>query len=145
MKSKLLLLSLGLLWFLSGSAQTPEIGHFQQLATVKRGDTLDVAWYYRPSTQSDIRSFQVDWQYKKHLFTHISTTVDLTLDGNGPVVDYKSWDNYKYNNYSNGNYGYVADTNWAVGRNYIVLPSGSAINRAGYIIHNKYKIITRHQ
>jgi hypothetical protein len=140
MKLKFLLLSLGLLWFLTGSAQTPEIGHFQQLATVKRGDTLDVAWYYKPSTQSDIRSFQVDWQYKKHLFTHISTTVDLALDGNGPVVDYKNWDNYKYNTYSNGSYGYVADTNWAVGRNYIVLPSGAAINRSGYIIHNKYKI-----
>lgn len=140
MKNRFLLLTLGLFWFITGSAQTPEIGHFQQLTTIKRGDTLDVAWYFKPSTESDIRSFQVDWQYKKQLFTHISTSVDAILNGNGPVVDYKQWPNYKYGGYTNGTYGYVVDTNWAVGRNYIVLSSGSKIQSNGYIIHNKYKI-----
>ena len=41
-----------------GFSQTPEIGHFQQLKTVRRGDTLDVAWYYKPAAGTDVRSFQ---------------------------------------------------------------------------------------
>lgn len=67
-----------------GFSQTPEIGHFEQLKTVRRGDTLDVAWYYKPAAGTDVRSFQVDWQYKKRLFTHLSTTVDAAVSGNGP-------------------------------------------------------------
>ena len=69
-----------------GYSQTPEIGHFQQLDTVKRGDTLDVAWYYKPASGTDIRSFQVDWQYKRELFTYLSTTVDASLNGNSPEI-----------------------------------------------------------
>jgi len=134
---------LGLLLLICGIssyAQTPEIGHFQQLATVRRGDTLDVAWYYKPASGVDIRGFQVDWQFKKTLFTYLSTTVDPAVNGNSPVVDYKSWNDYKYDSYSNGNYNYVANTEWAIGRNYLVLSNGSAVSSNGYIIHNKYKI-----
>jgi hypothetical protein len=123
-----------------GYAQTPEIGHFQQLATIKRGDTLDVAWYFKPAVGTDIRTFQIDWQYKKALFTHISSSVDAAVSGNAPVLDFKSWENYKYGSYSNGVYNYVADTNWSVGRNYLILSNGSQINSNGYIIHNKFKI-----
>jgi len=57
-----------------------------------------------------------------------------------PAVSYKTWDNYKYNTYSNGTYNYSANTDWTVGRNYLVLSSGSTIGSNGYIIHNKYKI-----
>lgn len=129
------LLSISILGF----SQTPEIGHFQQLSTVRRGDTLDVAWYFRPSG-NDIRSFQVDWQYKKRLFTHIETTVDAAFNGRSAEVSYKSWENYKYGSYSNGNYSYVSDTNWTVGRNYLVIPAGASTIPQGYVIHNKYKI-----
>lgn len=122
-----------------GYSQAPEIGHFQQLSTVRRGDTLDVAWYFKPSG-NNIRSFQVDWQYKKRLFTHISTTVDISLNGRSAEVSYKFWDNYKYSSYSSGNYTYVSDTNWTVGRNYLVVPAGASSLTNGYIIHNKYKI-----
>jgi hypothetical protein len=37
-----------------GYSQTPEIGHFQQLKTVRRGDTIDVAWYYKPASGVDL-------------------------------------------------------------------------------------------
>jgi len=134
---------LGLLLLISGIngySQTPEIGHFQQLASVRRGDTLDVAWYYKPASGVDIRGFQVDWQFKKTLFTYLSTTVDATVNGNTPVVDYKSWDGYKYDSYSNGNYNYVTNTDWTIARNYLVLSNGSSVSSNGYIIHNKYKI-----
>jgi hypothetical protein len=57
-----------------------------------------------------------------------------------PSVSYKTWDNYKYNNYSNGIYNYITNTDWTVGRNYLVLSSGNTIGSNGYIIHNKYKI-----
>ena len=136
------LISVVSLFFLCvmGYAQTPEIGHFQQLATIKRGDTLDVAWYFKPAVGTDIRTFQIDWQYKKALFTHISSSVDAAVSGNAPVLDFKSWENYKYGSYSNGVYNYVADTNWSVGRNYLILSNGSQINSNGYIIHNKFKI-----
>ena len=136
------LISVVSLFFLCvmGYAQTPEIGHFQQLATIKRGDTLDVAWYFKPAVGTDIRTFQIDWQYKKALFTHISSSVDTAVSGNAPVLDFKSWENYKYGSYSNGVYNYVADTNWSVGRNYLILSNGSQINSNGYIIHNKFKI-----
>jgi len=123
-----------------GYSQTPEIGHFQQLATVKRGDTLDVAWYYKPAAGTDVRTFQVDWQFKKTLFTYLSTTVDNTVTNNSPVVNYQTWDGYKYSNYLNGMYNYVVDTNWTVGRNYLILSNGNLLSSNGYIIHNKFKI-----
>lgn len=137
---KLLVLVVGLMTSFYAFSQTPEIGHFQQLATVKRGDTLDVAWYYKPASGTDVRTFQVDWQYKRQLLTYLSTTVDNNVSGNSPVVDYKQWDSYKYSGYSNGTYNYSTDTNWSVGRNYLVLSNGSAMTSNGYIIHNKYKI-----
>jgi len=136
---KKLLLALGLLISFASYSQTPQIGHFQTLATVRRGDTLDVAWYYRPGTP-DVRTFQVDWQYKKTLLTYISTTVDASVNGMTPAVTYRTWENYKYNTYTNGAYSYTSNTDWTVGRNYLVLSSGSTIGSNGYIIHNKYKI-----
>jgi hypothetical protein len=139
MKKLFTLLSLLSFPFL-GFSQTPEIGHFQQLKTVRRGDTLDVAWYYKPAAGTDVRSFQVDWQYKKRLFTHISTTVDVAVSGNGPEISYRSWEDYKYQSYSSGNYTYVSDTNWTIARNYLVLSNGSQVSSNGYIIHNKYII-----
>jgi len=138
MKKVLLVIAL-LISYTTIFAQTPQIGHFQTLATVRRGDTLDVAWYYRPGT-ADVRTFQVDWQYKKTLLTHISTTVDASVNGMTPAVSYKTWDNYKYNNYSNGTYNYTSNSEWTIGRNYLVLSSGSTIGSNGYIIHNRYKI-----
>lgn len=139
MKKILVIFSLLSITFL-GFSQTPEIGHFEQLKTVRRGDTLDVAWYYKPASGTDVRSFQVDWQYKKELFTHISTTVDATMNGNSPEISYKSWDNYKYQSYNSGNYTYISDNNWTVARNYLILSNGSQVSSDGYIIHNKYKI-----
>jgi hypothetical protein len=136
---KLLLAFLLLISYVTTFAQTPQIGHFQTLATVRRGDTLDVAWYYRPGSP-DIRTFQVDWQYKKTLLTYLSTTVDAAVNGMTPSVSYRTWDNYKYNTYTGGTYTYTSNTDWTVGRNYLVLSSGSTIGSNGYIIHNKYKI-----
>jgi hypothetical protein len=138
MKKLLLAFSL-LISYVTTFAQTPQIGHFQTLATVRRGDTLDVTWFYRPGSP-DIRTFQVDWQYKKTLLTYLSTTVDASVNGMTPSVSYKTWDNYKYNNYLNGTYTYTSNTDWTVGRNYLVLSSGNTISSNGYIIHNKYKI-----
>jgi hypothetical protein len=137
---KKLLLALLLLISFASYSQTPQIGHFQTLTTVRRGDTLDVAWYYRPGASTDVRTFQVDWQYKKTLLTYLSTTVDATVNGMTPSISYKTWDNYKYNNYSNGTYTYLTNTDWTVGRNFLVLSSGNTIGSNGYIIHNKYKI-----
>ena len=136
---KKLLLAITLLISFASYSQTPQIGHFQTLATVRRGDTLDVAWYYRPGSP-DIRTFQVDWQYKKGLLTYLSTTVDASVNGMTPSVSYKTWNDYKYNTYSNGTYTYTSNTDWTVGRNYLVLSSGNTIGSNGYIIHNKYKI-----
>jgi len=136
---KLLLAFLLLIGYVTTYSQTPQIGHFQTLATVRRGDTLDVTWYYRPGSP-DIRTFQVDWQYKKTLLTYISTTVDASVNGMSPAVSYKTWDNYKYNTYSNGTYSYNSNSDWTIGRNYLVLSSGNTIGSNGYIIHNKYKI-----
>ena len=137
---KKLLLAFALLISYVSYSQNPTIGHFQQLATVKRGDTLDVAWYYQPVASTDIRTFQVDWQYKKDLFTYIGTTVDAAVNSNIPYVDYKQFDGFKYNTYTNGSYSYTTDVNWAVGRNYLVLAGGNQIGGNGYIIHNKYKV-----
>lgn len=136
---KKLLLAVSLLISFASFSQTPQIGHFQPLATIKRGDTLDVAWYYRPGS-SEVRAFQVDWQYKKSLLTYLSTTVDASVNGMTPTVSYKTWDNYKFNSYVNGTYTYVSNNEWTIGRNYLVLSSGGAISSNGYIIHNKYKI-----
>jgi len=136
---KKLLLAITLLISFASYSQTPSIGHFQTLATVRRGDTLDVAWYYRPGSP-DIRTFQVDWQYKKGLLTYLSTTVDASVNGMTPSVSYKTWNDYKYNTYSNGTYTYTSNTDWTIGRNYLVLSSGNTIGSNGYIIHNKYKI-----
>lgn len=127
-----------------GYSQTPEIGHFQQLKTVRRGDTIDVAWYYKPASGVDIRTFQIDFQFKKTLFTHISTSVDAMYSTNTPTLDYQEWNNYKYSSYTSatGIYNYTSDTNWKVGRNYLIFASGSAANFSsnGYIIHNKFII-----
>jgi uncharacterized protein (UPF0333 family) len=71
---KKLLLALVLLISISSYAQQPSIGHFQQLATVKRGDTLDVAWYYQPIASKDVRTFQVDFQYKMLTTNNLITT-----------------------------------------------------------------------
>ena len=138
---KKLLLACFLLISSLGFSQT--IGHFQQLASVKRGDTLDVAWYYQPSGSVDIRTFQVDFQFKKDLFTWISTAIDTpyVTTARQPQLGYNQYDGYKYNTYSNGNYTYSADANWSVGRNYLTLPAGTGFGTSnGYIIHNKFKI-----
>jgi hypothetical protein len=137
MKKLLLVLTVILSSFLSYSQ---EIGNFQSLATVRRGDTLDVAWYYRPNVTMDIRVFQVDFQYKTGILTYISSTVDGSVNGMTPSISYKTWDSYKFNGYLNGTYLYSTDPNFTVGRNYLVLSSGSAIAGNGYVIHNKYKI-----
>jgi hypothetical protein len=138
---KKLLLALVLLFSISSYAQQqPSIGHFQQLATVKRGDTIDVSWYYQPIASKDVRTFQIDFQYKKRLLTHVATTVDVAFSNQTPYIDYKQFDNYKYSNYTNGNYNYTADTAWTVARNYLILASGNQLSNPGYIIHNKYKI-----
>lgn len=121
-------------------AQQPSIGHFQQLATVKRGDTIDVAWYYQPVASKDVRTFQVDFQYKKRLLTHIETTVDVAFATQTPYIDYKQFDNFKYSNYSAGNYNYTQDTAWTTARNYLILASGNQIGSNAYVIHNRYKI-----
>lgn len=121
-------------------AQQPSIGHFQQLATVKRGDTLDVAWYYQPVASKDVRTFQVDFQYKKRLLTHIETTVDVAFATQTPYIDYKQFDNFKYSGYATNNYNYVSDTAWTTARNYLILASGNQIASPAYVIHNRYKI-----
>ena len=137
---KKLLTLLAVLISYASFAQQPSIGHFQQLATVKRGDTLDIAWYYQPAASQDIRTFQVDFQYKKRLLTHIATTVDVAFATQTPYIDYKQFDNFKYSGYTTGNYNYVSDTSWTTARNYLILASGNQIGASAYIIHNKYKI-----
>lgn len=118
------------------------IGNFQGASTIKRGDTLDVIFRYIPDPAKDVRTFQIDFQFKKDLFTHISTTVDGSVSSMTPSVSYKEFQNYKLGSYSSttGTYSYNADTQWTVGRNYLVLASGSQISSTIYIIHNKFKI-----
>ena len=137
---KLLTLLAVLISYVSYAQQQPSIGHFQQLATVKRGDTLDIAWYYQPVASKDVRTFQVDFQYKKRLLTHIETTVDVAFATQTPYIDYKQFDNFKYSNYSGGNYNYATDTAWTTARNYLILASGNQIASSAYVIHNRYKI-----
>ena len=133
-----------LLLSMVGYSQTPEIGHFQQLKTVRRGDTIDVAWFYKPASGVDVRTFQIDFQFKKTLFTHISSNVDAVYSNNSPTLNYQEWKNYKYGSYSSatGTYNYTSDTNWTVGRNYLIFALGSAstFSSNGYIIHNKFII-----
>lgn len=123
-------------------AQTPEIGHFQQLKTVRRGDTLDVAWYYKPASGKDVRTFQVDFQFRKQLFSYLSSSVDGAYTSNSPTLNFQKWENYKYSSYTSGTYNYTSDTNWSVGRNYLIFATGSAstFSSNGYIIHNKFLI-----
>jgi hypothetical protein len=118
------------------------VGNFQQLSTIRRNDTLDVIFQYIPDPTKDVRSFQIDFQFKKNLFTHISTTVDNSVNTMTPAISYNEYDNFKYGSYSpaTGLYGYLNDTNWTVARNFLVLSSGSQISGAIYIIHNKFLI-----
>jgi hypothetical protein len=131
---------LGFAQLVQVNEQLPEIGHYKPLSTVRRGDTLDVAWFYKPNPNMDIRVFQVDFQYKTGIMTYISSTVDGSVNGMTPSISYKTWDSYKFNGYLNGTYLYSTNPDYTVGRNYLVLSSGSAIATNGYVIHNKYKI-----
>ena len=126
---------------LSLNVFSQRIGHVSKISSVKRGDTLDVKWFYKPDT-ADIRTFQIDFQFKKRLLKHISTYIDTpyVTSQRSPEIAYKQFDNYKYNSYSNGSYTYSEDTTWAVGRNYLILPAGARLQDSGYIIHNKYLI-----
>lgn len=139
---KKLIFFLILLSSFSSFSQVPEIGHFQQISTIRRGDTLDVSFYYRPEVSIDVRTFQIDFQFKKSLFTHVSTSVDPTISSMTPALSYKEWQGYKYDSYntSTQNYNYLVDTNWTVGRNYLILSSGNQLSSNGYIIHNKFLI-----
>jgi hypothetical protein len=124
------------------SVYSQEIGNFQQLSTIKRNDTIDVIFQYKPDTTKDVRSFQIDFQYKKDLFTHLSTTVDVSVSTMTPSISFNKFDNYKYGSYntSTGIYNYTTDSNWTVARNYLVLSSGNQIKNDIYIIHNKFII-----
>jgi hypothetical protein len=137
---KLIFIIIGVLFTFSGFTQ--EIGNFQQLATIKRNDTIDVIFQYKPDTTKDIRSFQIDFQFKKELLTHVSTTVDNTVSTMTPAISYNEFDNYKYDSYNSatGVYNYITDTNWTVSRNYLLLSSGNKIVNDIYIIHNKFII-----
>ena len=96
---------------LSLNVFSQRIGHVSRISSVKRGDTLDVKWFYKPDT-ADIRTFQIDFQFKKRLLKHISTYIDTpyVTSQRSPEIAYKQFDNYKYNSYSNGSYTYSEDT-----------------------------------
>ena len=51
------------------SQTTPQIGNPVAYKTIKRGDTLDVVFKYTPAASVDVRTFQVDFQYRKQLFS----------------------------------------------------------------------------
>jgi len=137
---KLILLILGIVLTISGYSQ--EIGNYQNFTTIKRNDTIDVIFQYKPDTTKDIRSFQIDFQFKKQLFTHFSTTVDSDVSTMTPAISYNQYENYKFGSYDTltAKYNYVLDSNWTVARNYLVLSSGSQIKSDIYIIHNKFII-----
>lgn len=118
------------------------IGNFQAASTIKRGDTLDVIFRYIPDPNKDVRTFQLDFQFKKDLFTHLTTTVDASVSTMTPSVSYNEFPNNKFGSYNSttGTYSYTTDTQWTVGRNYLVLASGSQISSTIYLIHNKFKI-----
>ena len=127
----------------SAFAQTiPGIGNPVAYQTIKRGDTLDVVFKYDAAPSVDVRTFQVDFQYKKELFTHVSTTVDATVSSMTPALSIKFFNDYKYSGYnaSTSSYTYATDTNYTVARNYLVLSSGSQITADTFLIHNKFII-----
>ena len=69
------------------------IGHLTPLSNVKRGDTLDIKWFYKPDT-ADIRTFQIDFQFKKQLLKYISTTIDTPYvsSARAPEIGYKQFE-----------------------------------------------------
>lgn len=140
---KLILALFGLILTTATFAQTtPGIGNPVAYKTIKRGDTLDVVFKYDAAPSVDVRTFQVDFQYRKQLFTHLSTTVDATVSSMTPALSIKFFNNYKYSGYNSGTstYSYGTDTNYTVARNYLVLSSGSQITQDTFLIHNKFLI-----
>jgi alkyl hydroperoxide reductase subunit AhpC len=140
---KLIFALFGVLLTATTFAQTtPGIGNPVSYKTIKRGDTLDVVFKYDAAPSVDVRTFQVDFQYRKQLFTHVSTTVDATVSTMTPALSIKFFNDNKYSGYSSGTstYSYVADTNYTVARNYLVLSSGSQITQDTFLIHNKFII-----
>ena len=121
------------------SQTTPQIGNPVAYKTIKRGDTLDVVFKYTPASSVDVRTFQVDFQYRKQLFTHVSTTVDPTVSTMTPALSIKFFNNYKYSSYSSGTglYSYSTDTNYTVARNFLVLSSGSQITQDTFSIQHR--------
>lgn len=140
---KLILALVTLISVTSTFAQTiPGIGNPVAYKTIKRGDTLDVVFKYDAASSVDVRTFQVDFQYKKELFTHVSTTVDATVSSMTPALSIKFFNDKKYSSYDSttGSYSYVTDSNYTVARNYLVLSSGSQITADTFLIHNKFVI-----
>jgi len=140
---KLIFALFGLMLSVGAFAQTtPGIGNPVAYKTIKRGDTLDVVFKYDAAPSVDVRTFQVDFQYRKQLFTHVSTTVDATVSSMTPALSIKFFANNKYTGYNSGTgtYTYTADTNYTVARNYLVLSSGSQITQDTFLIHNKFVI-----
>lgn len=140
---KLIFVLFGLILTTATFAQTtPGIGNPVAYKTIKRGDTLDVVFKYDAAPSVDVRTFQVDFQYRKQLFTHVSTTVDATVSSMTPALSIKFFTNNKYSGYNSGTstYSYVSDTNYTVARNYLVLSSGSQITADTFLIHNKFLI-----
>jgi len=140
---KLIFALFGLMLSVGAFAQTtPGIGNPVAYKTIKRGDTLDVVFKYDAAPSVDVRTFQVDFQYRKQLFTHVSTTVDATVSSMTPALSIKFFGNNKYTGYNSGTgtYTYTADTNYTVARNYLVLSSGSQITQDTFLIHNKFII-----
>ena len=140
---KLIFAVVALITASSAFAQTtPGIGNPVAYQTIKRGDTLDVVFKYDAAPSVDVRTFQVDFQYKKQLFTHVSTTVDATVSSMTPALSIKFFNDYKYSGYNSGtsSYTYATDTNYTVARNYLVLSSGSQITQDTFLIHNKFII-----
>jgi hypothetical protein len=124
------------------SQTTPEIGNPVGYKTIKRGDTLDVVFKYKPVASTDVRTFQVDFQYRKQLFTHVSTSVDNTVSTMTPALSIKFFNDNKFNGYdqTTSSYTYTTDTNYTVARNYLVLSSGNQIAQDTFLIHNKFVI-----
>lgn len=121
---------------------TPGIGNPVAFKTIKRGDTLDVVFKYNVAPSVDVRTFQIDFQYRKQLFTHVSTIVDGTVSSMTPALSIKFFNDYKYSSYNAGtsSYSYTTDSNYTVARNYLVLSSGSQITADTFLIHNKFVI-----
>jgi hypothetical protein len=140
---KLIFALFGLMLSVGAFAQTtPGIGNPVAYKTIKRGDTLDVVFKYDVAPSVDVRTFQVDFQYRKQLFTHVSTTVDATVSSMTPALSIKFFNDNKFSGYNSGtsSYTYTTDTNYTVARNYLVLSSGSQITQDTFLIHNKFII-----